>query len=463
MKRRSAGIVGSLTVGIFGAGLAGCGAVETAPALPSDAFVANPPVVGPDSGEPLDRPGQVAYDGAHRPAPPPAADAPHVSRSVRESVRWPEETALASTNPSVIPPPDTSAPGPATAPANAAPGASTGAWQWVGTVLAVVNQDPIFADKVIKTLDRALAAEARSGSEEHFRAVADDLVTKQIGELIENDLEYEAAKKSLEKGDEQVAKFVTSEWRKDQVRKAGGSEALARQRAADEGQDFEELVQQQYRLNMTRLYYQKKVVPLIQISAQDERDFYTANLRRYQKPAAAKFRVIFVGSDATGSREAALEKARRQVYEPARAGADFAELAAKINDDPVLMRSKGAVGDDKGWMERGAFAADKVEAAVWRLQPGEITDPIDAREGGRDGFFVARLEAIQPGTSEPFDSQKVQDDIHATLWREQFARLRDEHRRALLRDAVITENPQMHQIAMEMVMQRYRAWVAAAK
>ena len=45
----------------------------------------------------------------------------------------------------------------------------------------------------------------------------------------------------------------------DQVRKASGSEALARQRAAEEGEDFEELTKQQYRINMTRLYYQKKI------------------------------------------------------------------------------------------------------------------------------------------------------------------------------------------------------------
>ena len=125
------------------------------------------------------------------------------------------------------------------------------------------------------------------------------------------------------------------------------------------------------------------------------------------------------------------------------------------------MASKGAVGDDKGWMEKGAYASEKVEQAVWQLRPGQVTPPIDAPHHGQDGFYVAKLEDLQPGVSEPFESQKVQDTIHEMLRRQQFAKLREIHRRDLMQKAVIRENPDMRNAAMEMVMQRYRVWVAS--
>jgi parvulin-like peptidyl-prolyl isomerase len=290
--------------------------------------------------------------------------------------------------------------------------------------------------------------------------VAADLIGKQIREFIDNDLEYAAAKNALEKKDEQIAKFVTGEWRKEQVRKAGGSEALARQRASEDGVDFEELVRQQFRLNMTRLYYQNKIFPLIQVSAEDMRQYYDQNQRQFQKPAAAKFRAIWISTEATGGRNEALKKAQ-SIIEKAKAGEDFGELAAKFNDDPNLQRTHGVVGSNKGWMEKGEYAVEKVEQSAWEMKPGQVSaTPIDVSNRGRDGFWVVKLEEIQPGVSEPFGSQKVQDEIRETLRRTQFARLRELHRRKLVQEAVIRENADMRDVTMEMVMQRYRVWVA---
>jgi parvulin-like peptidyl-prolyl isomerase len=457
MKIPIAGIAGAILASAVAAGLGGCGVIQPVPTLPADAFVANRSALAPSSGDPVDHPGPLIYDAQHRPVKAETPDQVSISKTVREGVRAPATQATTSevANGSAESEPSVAPTGPA------APGDSTGQWQWVGSVLAVVNGEPIYAHKVIDTVDRALQAEARSGDEAHFRLVAEDLVGKQIRDFIENDLEYAAAQRSLEKGDDQIAKMVTGDWRKEQIRKAGGSEALARQRAKEDGQDFDEVVRQQYRINLTRLYYQRKIFPLIQVSAQDMRDYYQANIRRYQTASAARFRVIFIGSQATGGREMALEKARRQVYEPAKAGADFAELASRVNDDPGLMHSKGAVGDEKGWMEKGAYAVDKVEEAVWEIKPGEVTEPIDAKDRGQDGFFVAKLEELRVGKTEPFESQKVQDDIRETLRREQFAKLREMHRRDLVQKAVIRENPNMRDAAMEMVMQRYRGWVAS--
>ncbi len=456
MKTPKAMIAGAILASAVAAALPGCGVIQQAPMLPADAFVANRSnsASRSNSGDPLDHSGPLVYDAEHRPVKAPSPEQISISRTVREEVvpatqvATPADAASAPTEPSVLP-------------TKPLPGDTTGQWQWVGCVLAVVNDEPIYADKVVERLDRPLRAEAKSGDETHFRAVAEDLIIKQVREFINNDVEFAAAQRGLEKGDDQIAKMVTAEWRKEQIRKAGGSEALARQRSKEEGFDFDESAREQYRTNLTRLYYQRKIYPLIQVSAQNMRDYYQANIRRYQTASAAKFRVSFIGAQATGGIEAAFDKAKKQVFEPAKAGADFADLASRFNDDPGLMRSKGAIGDEKGWMEKDAYAVVEVEAAVWNLKPGEVTEPVRGKDKGQDGYFVAKLDDLRIGKTEPFESQKVQDDIRDTLRREQFAKLREKHTRDLYEKAVIRENPDMRDAAMQMVMQRYRVWVAS--
>ncbi|HWE97633.1 MAG TPA: peptidyl-prolyl cis-trans isomerase [Tepidisphaeraceae bacterium] len=455
MSKRVVGVANVTLAAAAMAAVGGCG-LQPAPILSPDAFVLNRPVVGEGVGQPIDRPGALIYDAEHRPGHV-AAGGEQVSKTVHDSVQSPAVETARAENGSDFPAPDPF--GPETQPADVN---APGQFQWVGSVLAVVNGQAVYANKVLSTLDRALAAEARKGNEQRFKVVAADLVSKQINEFISNELEFAAAQRSLEPKDEQVARAITNEERKDLIRKAGGSEAMARQRAAEDGQDFEEVMQQKFRLNMTRLYYQKKVFPLIQVGAQDIRRYYQDNLREFQKPAGAQFHVIKISPQARGSRDAALEKAR-ELSNRAKQGEDFAELAGKNNDDPTLMKRSGLVGDGKGWMEKGAYAVEKVDEAVWDMRPGDISPPIDARDpiDRRDYFYLVKVDAMRPGVTEPFESQKVQDAIRETLKREQFNKLRDKHRRELMQKAVIRENPDMLQIALEMVMQKYPQWVAS--
>lgn len=465
MNKRILGVAGAVLAGAMAVGVVGCGIGQPPPRLPADAFVNNHPMIGPEAGQGVDHSGPLVYGPVRRPATPAAgaSDDGHISDTVREVVKPPGADVA------VVPGDATRPAGqPSTEPTVMRPdhgnpplGVPVGQFQWVGCVVARVDGEPIYADKVLSTLDRALAAEARVGNEVRFREVARDLVMKQIQESIDNELEFAAAKKSLEKKDEQYAKLATAEWRKEQIRKAGGSEAKARQKAAEEGLDFEELARQQFRINMTQYYYQTKILPLVQVRAQDMRQFYQANFRAFQKPAAVKFRVLWISTEAAGGREAALKKAM-EVYERAKNGDDFSDLAANVaNDDPALKASKGVVGGDKGWMEKGEFATERVEDKVWELHPGEVTLPIDAKNRGRDGFWIAKLDEIRPGRSEPFEDERVQDVIRNTLRREQLVKLRRAQEMTLRRQAVIVENPGAVEVTMEMVMQRYRLWVAS--
>ncbi|MDB5289456.1 MAG: ppic-type ppiase domain protein [Phycisphaerales bacterium] len=456
MSKRVVGVASMVLAGAAMAGLGGCG-IQPAPILSPEAFVQNRPVIGDGVGQPVDRPGALVYDAEHN-RQHLASEGERVSRRVQESVKGPEAAVAPGANGSDFPPPEPVAP--ATQPAQEA--LAPGQYQLVGSVLAVVNGQPIYANKVVNTLDRALAAEARKGDAAHFKQVAADLIARQINEFMSAELEFADAQTSLDRKDEQIARMATNRERNELITAAGGSEAMARQRAADEGVDFDEMMQQKFRTNMVRLYYQKKVLPLIQISASDMRQYYQANLSQFQKPAKAQFRVIKINPTASGGHDKAANKIA-DLYKRVKEGEDFADLAGRVNDDPVLMKRKGAVGDDKGWMEKGAYAVEKVDEAVWQMHPGEISPPIDGRDpiSGQNNLYLVKVDALEGGVTEPFESERVQSAIKDTLWHTQFNKLHDKHRQRLLDSAVKTVDQNAVEIALQMVMQKYPQWVAA--
>lgn len=334
---------------------------------------------------------------------------------------------------------------------------SSGQYLTLGGVVAMVNETPIYANKVLKTLDPLLSAKAKELDLEHFRTAATSEVGRQVQEFIRAEVEFAAAQKNLAADDRKLADFLTMQWRQRKVTDSGGSVQLARKRAQAEGTDFDEMCQEQYRLLMTQIYYQKKVIPRIQVTADDMRRYYDGNRDAvFTEHDQVRFRLIKIDvkQSGDGDRAKALEKAK-DLWEKAKANpSNFAELAT-TNDDPSLLKRGGLVD----WVDKGAFAIDKVSDAVFAIQAGEITDIIDAGKA----FYIAKVEERKMGRVLPFEDESVQDKIRVTLRSEQFRVLRDAVQESLKREAAITVNPEMMTTTVEMAMQRYAAWNAGAR
>src|SRR5688500_17607503 len=160
-----------------------------------------------------------------------------------------------------------------------APAVSLGTYMTIGTVVAEANGQPIYADKILSRVDPELSAKARleDMNEAKFRVIAAGLLKEQIdGEIVE-ELEFAAADRAATEEEKQMASGATTNWRQKEIIKAGGSVAVARQQYADQGKDFDEEVRQQYRRFMVMIHYQKRVFPLVSISADDIRHYYNQN------------------------------------------------------------------------------------------------------------------------------------------------------------------------------------------
>ena len=486
-------MLGVVLAASSGAATLGCFNQDPARPLTGDAFVSRR-VEGRANPQPIDQPGLVIPDGVRPPAYE-GTEAPEVTRispSVREVVRDADAggaqpgrssgraTAATGTTRRAGPPREVrpgpagtragaAAPAPATRaatgvtePPSGGRGAPDPSGQYVifGTVLAEVNDQPIFAHKVLTVLDSALRAEAQRYDAESFREVAAKLIVDEIRHQLRNELVFAAAQKSLTPRERELADALAAQWRNTEITKAGGSIELAKRRWADEGWDFDEQVEYQYRAAMTAVYYQKRVRPLVQVTASDIRRYYDANREReFTRPARAKFRVIRIDHRNPELELAGPEDARRlaERIRAEAAAADFDALARRAND-PVLKESGGVVpGNEEGWLPRGTYVSEKLEDAVWQLEPGQVTDLVEER----GAFYVARLDERQDAEALQFEDLAVQEQIRDRLEAQQLRELTEREHNRLLRDAVVQEQPQMLQTAVAMAMQRYAAWAAA--
>lgn len=426
------------------------GAIDAARVEHSD-YVVGPSLEMRQDKKPTVRP--LAVGGSPAPRDPAATNEPipEPSSTIEQQIRPPSESkSIETTQPSIA------ATGPATQSARV--GASRGEFLTIGGVVAEVNGQPIYADKVLAPLTPALAVMAKEMDEREFRAKASQQISFKIVEFIENELEFAAASRYLDQQEKEFANYLTEKWRQDQTALAGGSVELARRRFDDRGENFDERVKEMHRVNMSRLFYQKRVWPRVQVSAADMRREYDRNLAgKYSVHERAKFRLIKIDPSKVGDAKVAADRAaelkKRAETE------DFAKLA-EFSTDPVLARTGGQLptpsGD--GYFDRGSFAVDKVEEAVWALEPGQVSDVIDAG----DAFYIAKLEQKEGGKTIPFEAESTQEEIRRTLEAQQFSAMRQAQQEKLMADATVRGDPRLDpaamQTAVEIAMQRYKAW-----
>lgn len=341
------------------------------------------------------------------------------------------------------------------------PGISSGQYMMVGGIVAKVNEAPVYASQVLNLVSRDLAAKSREMDASQFRRYAADELFQSREHFIRTEVMVAAAQRNLEPSEIALAQALTTDWRQKRITEAGGSLALARRRAAAEGLDFDEMVNEQHRTFLSQIFMQKKVFPRIQITAQDMRDYYRANVDTlFTQHEQIRYRMIRIDPANVGGKDAAIARVK-QIQEKAAAGYDFAELARTYNSDQGLS-GNGGLSD---WTDRGAMRAEKLEAALLKLQPGQVTQDFIQESDGM--FYVAKLEDRKPGRVAPFDDPTVQEKIYNTLRAQQFRTLTDQFVGELERQAIVDPpdrdrrpDDSMLQLVVQMAMQRYPQWAA---
>ena len=323
-----------------------------------------------------------------------------------------------------------------------------GQYQTIGGVVSEVNGNPIYANRVMRILRGELAARAPEMDPDQFRKFAADEIRKTIESLERAELLFAAADRTLVAEDRQLAEFLTMQFRTRKITDAGGSVEIAQRKAQTDGENFEELIYDQYRKFMTDIFYRRKVFPRIQVTANDLRSYYNVNVgREFTELDEATFRLIKIDPKRSGGRDSAQRRVK-ELAEKATAG-NFAELARTMNNDDRLARS----GGEEGPIQRGAYKLEKVEAAVWAAPVGSITPVIE----DTGAFYVALVETRKTGSVKPFEDRTVQEQIRRTLESRQFRKMSDDLDATLRKNSMVRKNPDT-QAALDLAMQGYAIW-----
>jgi hypothetical protein len=411
--------------------IAGCGGgTHTEPVSPQAFYTQEPMAEAPRSR--TDQPGQVPVrDTQSQPPPPPLAanaNAGGISEAVRAEL---QRGAVPATT------------APSTMPSTTEPVYATDQYMTLGTLIAVVNGKPIYANKVLRESGRTLRDFAREYDRERFEIAARQEIMRERDNLVANELELAAATRSLSSEDRRLAYELATRWRDHQINEAGSVEA-AQARARSEGKTFEEQEQDQENLFVVELYYTRMIDARVRVTASDERDFYKAHLLRdFSTPAIAHVYILHTDPSDVGEQVARshLEDFRRLVN----GGADIAALAAQYNSP--AFRSEMTI-------QRDSFKMRKVVDAIWSMSPGQVSDIIE--DSG--GLYLVKLISREGGGVRSFDDEKVQLAIYEALKREQVKKLRDEELQRLQDEAVIFEDPGLVDVTVDMATQNYERW-----
>ena len=417
-------------IAIGSVALAGCSNDEPVKPLSADQFY-----------QPVDKGGAVPQPvAAPTVTPAPASTGDAIATVVTENVRAAQPLPEMVSGPTlgvVTTRPAT----PATLP--------TGQFVTIGGVIAEVNGNPIYADDILRTIEPILSARAKELEPGPFSLTAGREISRQVDEMIRSEVEFAAADRNCDADDKTMANRMTTSWRERQITAAKGSIEQARKLAKEQtGRSFDDLLKDQYRLNLTRVYYQKKLIPRIQITAMDMRNFYDRHREElFTKRESISFRVIKVATDIAGSDAAAKQKAE-DILKRIKGGEDFATIAGTTNDDPIFLKEKGMVGP----IDKGAFALDEIDKAVWTLGNGQVSDVIKSR----GGYYIARVENKVAGLVRPFEEDAVQKQIVDALRSQQFGAMRNEVQETLRRESVIVKNTKMIDTTTDMAVANYQ-------
>jgi parvulin-like peptidyl-prolyl isomerase len=324
----------------------------------------------------------------------------------------------------------------------------------VGAVVTEINGQPIYADKVLQSLDNVFSAEAKQRDERSFRAFAETEIRNQVYRFVNDELIYAQAENVLDKQEKDFAEQITERWREQQKTLAGGSIQAARAKFAAEGIDFDEALKEKYRQNMTAIYIEKKIRPKVQVTASDMRMYYDKHVgKEFSEPDSVQYRLITISVSKSGSKEAALKRIN-DIYARVQKGEDFQSLATQYNDDARLARNEGLESP----IQRGALRDEKLADAVFSTQPGQLTGIIESG----NFFYLAKIESAKGGRTQPFDDPEVQRTIKDALTKEQMEPMLEKERMKRLENGVMVPNPPLFDPVIEMAMQKYPQWASSA-
>lgn len=293
----------------------------------------------------------------------------------------------------------------------------------LGAIKAEVNGAIITDDEV----KRQAAVPLREAMEKYkgreFTERATQILSDVLDELIDRQLLVQEASKIIK--DNPIVKEALEKeaesFLKDAMDKVGGP-ARFYELAAKEGVNPVEKKKELKEDLMAEALLKEFAFKKISISPREVREYYLKHQDEFNEEKEVKARQILIKA-IPNAREA--EKKAQEVYQRAKAGEDFAELAKQFSQD--AKDSAGKLYEHKEIMQ---WIKGLREAAL-ALEQGEISQPVRSPIG----FHIFKAEAVKPARTPSFE--ELQEEINNKLYQDVARHRKMEYIKNLKKKAVI--------------------------
>jgi len=284
-------------------------------------------------------------------------------------------------------------------------------------VIATVNGHPVTEDMLNEKLEQIYPS-----SSVHTRpGGTPELRQKALDAAILEELIWQDARKSGK-----VVPRAKAEQEMLRVRKLCGPkdfDAGLRMRGLSR-EEYIRMLQRQLTVDAAN---KKRAAIPSKVSAAEAKAFYDSNRERFHRPDRVRIRLILaeVAQNAKPEEEKAAKKKADDLYAKLKAGADFAELAAKYSDDEYRFH-----GGDVGWMHKGSMDPE-FEPLAFSLPIGQITAPFRTPPG----YSIMRVEEREPAKDLTFE--EVRDKLIQQLTAQKSKKLEQSWEESLKKNARI--------------------------
>jgi len=326
-----------------------------------------------------------------------------------------------------------------------------------GGLVLSINGDAVTSDEVISAAMEPLEAIEPSSNYPEFAEQMVPVVRQILDNKIADILLYQEAKKSLPNNvdDEALDKFVEQEVQK-YISRFGGNYAKAQENLKKFGfEDWKSFYRAKKKQILIEMYVSKQISGKQPITHSELLDYYNLVKDEYfAVEGFIEFRLIdiviekLIDVNEVGSEQAKIraEQLAKKIMDGLNSGEDFAELAKACSH-----------GDRAGY--GGLWKPvrppslvkpyDAIEKTAMKLQPGEISEPIEA-----DGhIFIVKLEKKQFDENEPFE--KVQQQVEQMLVFERRKELVEELFNKLISQVDIGNVEKFIEFCLEKIYQQY--------
>ncbi|HXU47453.1 MAG TPA: peptidylprolyl isomerase [Candidatus Binatia bacterium] len=177
-----------------------------------------------------------------------------------------------------------------------------------------------------------------------------------------------------------------------------------------EGESWDDFKQQITNNALTQEVIRQEVGQQVNIGPEDVEAYYNAHKSEFNRPEEVVLSQILLSTDGkSGADIDAVKKRAEDLRQRVLNGEDFATLAKRYSEDTGTAASGGQLGV----YQKDGSLSKPIEDAVFALQKGQVTEPIQVKSG----FIILHVDQHYAAGQQPLEV--VRDEIQNKLYEQQ--------------------------------------------